>query len=78
MPPIASYRMSASGGVGGWGLRDGVRTHPAAEAPGCSPLEAGVVEEEIFGAVAAVDEYECPACVPSHVSAMLLACCVEP
>jgi len=48
---------------------DGVRTHPAAEAPGCSPLEAGVVEEEIFGAVAAVDEDECPACVPEgHIS----------
>lgn len=54
------------------------RTQPAAEACFCSPLEAGVVEEEIFGAVAAVDEDECPACVPSLVSAMLLACCVEP
>jgi len=78
VPPVASCTnvgLSANDGIE---VEGGGRTQPAAKAPGCSPLEASVVEEEIFGAVAAIDEDECPACMSRDVSAVLLACCVEP
>lgn len=42
-------------------------TEPATEARSASPLKTGVVEEEVRGAVAAVDENELPACVPKSV-----------
>jgi len=43
------------------------RTEPAAETLSASPLKTGVVQEEVRGAVAAVDEDELPACVPKSV-----------
>ncbi len=46
------------------------RTHPAIEAFERSPLQAGVVDEEIVGAVAGVDEDEGPAWGLGAVSAL--------